>query len=390
MLDSIAKPCLNSPAKPIRLHEIDLYVTMKCNLACSFCSVRANEHQEEELSLSRILGLISEAHEMGLQELHLIGGEPTLRTDLEEIVKYAVSKGIKTRLISNGTLLSRKRLIQLVEAGMGNIMLSVDGMKETHNLMRGSASAWQKTMECILECVDLGLQTRVSSVAFRNNQDEIPELIEKVAGMGVDIFSVFLGSPLGRGENWKDQVLTAQEWKCFLQRILEDISVSRYGSSIQIIAEQGFLWPETKNYNLEQMQGRGTGCSTLLTDYDYLIVRADGNLYQCVFFMQDGVPIGNIMNQPLEMALEMARKRKIYQKFTQVGNDCSACNWNVDCGGGCRGYSQLYTGDWHQPDPRCSMTENAVRPPNYPLCPIAKLNLRSMQIAGSSELALLQ
>lgn len=232
------------------LDEVDLYVTMECNLKCSFCSVRANEYHNSGLPLKRIIEIISEATDLGMQQLHLTGGEPTLRTDLDEIIRSATKKGVETRLITNGTLLDRNRLNQLQNAGLSNIMVSIDGLEQTHNLMRGSSEAWRKAIDCVQAAIELGIHARMSSVAFQNNIDEIPELIRIANNLGVHIFSVFLGSPLGRGVTWKNYVVVPTAWRAFIELLLAKISKSEYGSHMEIIAEQGFLWPDTFGFQL--------------------------------------------------------------------------------------------------------------------------------------------
>ena len=72
------------PKVQIELHEIDLYVTMRCNIRCEFCNVRAGEYDHRDLPLERIVALLDEAAPLGLAEVHFLGGEPTLRHDLEE------------------------------------------------------------------------------------------------------------------------------------------------------------------------------------------------------------------------------------------------------------------------------------------------------------------
>jgi radical SAM protein with 4Fe4S-binding SPASM domain len=154
--------------------------------------------------------------------------------------------------------------------------------------------------------------------------------------------------------------------------------------------EQGFAWKDGPAVDRSQLKGRGTGCNTLLEDYDYLIVRSDGNLYQCVFFMTEGKPIGNVLQQPLEPTLRYAREVAAYRDFTVANDRCTRCFHQAECGTGCRGYAYLYKGDWLKTDPRCSKADPAAaeEPPYYPICPIMKLNVRSGRLGGSTEQAL--
>ncbi len=375
--------------RAIRLQELDLYVTMSCNLHCRFCSVRAGEFDHLDLSFQRICTLLDEARALGLEEVHFLGGEPAIRKDLEEMVAYASGLGLHTRIITDGMLLKKARLEQLFEAGLKEIMISVDGLEDTHNELRQSGTdGWRRTMECARNSVAIGLRTRISAVAYRSNRGEMVDLMQLSSDMGAQIFSVFLGSPLGRGHTLMDQVIDAYTWR----ELQEDIKkrADSVRPDMQIVMEQGFVWEGGPGVDRAQLKGRGTGCNTLLEDYDYLIVRSDGDLYQCVFFMTEGKPIGNIRSQRLEPTLQYALDQAVYRRFTVANDRCTSCFHQEDCGTGCRGYAYLMTGDWLKTDPRCSKQEpgSSVAPPYYPVCPIMKLNVRSGAHGGSTEQAL--
>lgn len=376
-------------ARPIRLHELDLYVTMNCNIRCDFCNVRAGEYSHADLPLERIVSLLGEARALGLEEVHFLGGEPALRKDLEEMVGKAAALGLHTRIITNGMLLSRRRLTALISAGLGEIMLSVDGLEETHNRMRGCApDGWRKTLDCVAAAVELGLRTRISAVAYEDNYDEIVPLLRLADRMGVQIFSVFLGSPLGRGRDNPARVIGPHRWRALQETILGEAAFLR--SDFEVVMEQGFAWTDQPPLDRSAIKGRGTGCNTLLEDFDYLIVRSDGNLYQCVFFMTEGRPIGNILRQPLEATLQYALEVAAYRPFTLPQDRCSSCLHQQDCGTGCRGYAYLLSGDWLRTDPRCAKRDplDPTAPAWYPVCPILKWNVRSGRLGGSTEQAL--
>ncbi len=377
------------PAIEVKLHELDLYVTMRCNIRCRFCNVRAGEYDHKSIPLARIVSLLDEAVALGLQEVHFLGGEPTLRSDLEEMIEHARGLGLHTRIISNGMSLSRARLERLVAKGLCEIMISVDGLEDTHNRLRlAGPDGFATTMRTAQHAIDLGLRTRISAVAYIDNYDEMIALMERVEAMGADIFSVFLGSPLGRGHTLLDRVVDPYAW-----RRLQDAVTARAATmrpDFKVVMEQGFAWKDGPAVDRSSIKGRGTGCNTLLEDYDYLIVRSDGDLYQCVFFMTEGKPIGNILAQPLEATLRYAREVAEYRDFTVANDRCTGCFHQSECGTGCRGYAYLYKGDWLKTDPRCSKSDpaSAEEPPYFPMCPIMKLNVRNGQLGGSTEQAL--
>lgn len=375
---------IDQPAgEPIVLEEIDLYVTMKCNLQCDFCSVSANEHEAQELPLDRLLQVIAEAARLGLKELHFSGGEPTLRDDLEDMLAFANELGLHTRIITNGFKLPRARLQGLIDRGLRDIMISIDGFEQTHNEFRKNRFSFQRAMQVVRDSVDLGLRTRVSTVAYRENRHEVVPLLRMLAGEGIHIYSAFLGSPLGRGRHHRmGSILDPGQWRA----ICEDLRRASIedAPNVEVIMEQGFQYQDGPVVDRAQLKGRGTGCATLLDSYDFLILRADGNLYQCVFFVVDGMPIGNVARMGLEDALRQARHQARYRAFTVPQDECRRCDYQEPCGTGCRGYAYLYKGDWLKTDPRCAKHGTGA-PATYPLCPILKVNAATGQFGGSSE-----
>jgi radical SAM protein with 4Fe4S-binding SPASM domain len=380
----------SASACEVRIHELDLYVTMRCNIRCQFCTVRAGEYSHQDLPIERILTIIDEAVDLGLEEIHFLGGEPTLRQDLEQMVAHAASIGLYTRIITNGMMLPRSRIMKLIDAGLKEIMISVDGFEKTHTRLRmAGPDGWRTTMTCAQDSIDLGLRTRLSMVAYSSNEAEIIPLMELAESMGGHIFSVFLGSPLGRGHlHMIDQVIDAYHWRELQDQIAAATRDLR--RDFQVVVEAGFAWPDGPSVDRSILKGRGTGCNTLLEDFDYLIVRSDGNLYQCVFFMTEGKPIGNIWDQPLRETLQFAREQAVYHSFTVANDRCMSCYHQEACGTGCRGYSYLYKEDWLKTDPRCIKNDpNSMETPDYyPLCPILKANLRTGHFGGSTEQAL--
>jgi radical SAM protein with 4Fe4S-binding SPASM domain len=305
------------------------------------------------------------------------------------MVRHAAARGISTRIITNGMLLPRERIARLIDAGLGELMISVDGLNEAHTALRHSGSeGWRTTIRCVEDAVALGIRTRVSTTAFRSNQGDIIPLLHLVNDLGAQCYSVFLGSPLGRGHGMIREVIDPYAWRALQDAVTKQLPSLR--QDLEVVLEQGFQWADGPRIDRSALKGRGTGCNTLLEDYDYLIVRSDGNLYQCVYFMTEGKPIGTVLDPALDRVLKHALDRAVYRPFTQANDKCCSCSHQVDCGTGCRGYAYLYKGDWLKTDPRCSKSDpgSESAPPYFPLCPILKYNARTGAFGGSSEQAL--
>jgi len=119
--------------------HIYLAITNRCNLRCKMCEVARNPSSEEdELSTEEIKDLIKQIKNIGVKHFILSGGEPFLRKDILDIVKYAVESNIEmVDIISNGTLLDEVTIKKLIKINLNHITFSLDGTKEINDDIRG-------------------------------------------------------------------------------------------------------------------------------------------------------------------------------------------------------------------------------------------------------------
>lgn len=363
----------------MKLEEIDLYVTNKCNLKCKFCSVKAGSYNDE-IPLSRIKEIIDEAVQYGLQDLHMTGGEPTTRKDLEEIIEYAVSKKINVRLITNGTLLTKERIDSLYNHGLRSIMISLDGDEEYHDKVRGVKGSFKKALETVKYAKEKGLYTRVNSVAWKDNREDILYLLEMFNKMKIDVYSIFLGSPLGYAITQKDNTINSIDWRKYCAEVRELVRKNNFYT--KVVMEKGYLYSDENPKQVLGLGGRGRGCYKI-TDYtDFLLIRSNGDVYPCVFFSNESESIGNIYKNTLKEINDRFKVNDLYKKYGECPEKCLLCKNVKYCHGGCRGYAKLCSNDWFDKDPRCN---DETKGKLIPLCPIVKLNINSDMIGGSSE-----
>jgi MoaA/NifB/PqqE/SkfB family radical SAM enzyme len=103
-------------------------VTSRCGLNCSHCPWPKN--QEKEMTTAEVKNKIDEAHNLGCITVVFEGGEPTLRTDLTELIDHAKSKKMSTIVITNGQN-------DVLAYEPNSIIISVEGDREYHEKIRG-------------------------------------------------------------------------------------------------------------------------------------------------------------------------------------------------------------------------------------------------------------
>jgi MoaA/NifB/PqqE/SkfB family radical SAM enzyme len=108
-----------------------IWVTRHCNIRCKFCYIK--DFSSPDPSLEEIDKRLDKIKELGCRLTVIMGGEPTLRKDLTEIVKKCTDKDIISYLVTNGTLLNRRMADKLGAAGLDVISMSLDTLTPARN-----------------------------------------------------------------------------------------------------------------------------------------------------------------------------------------------------------------------------------------------------------------
>lgn len=161
-------------------------LTHRCPLQCPYCSNPLEmDRVDTELSTAEWQDVMRQAGELGVLQLHLSGGEPTLRRDLEEILEAAVAAGLYTNLITSGVTLTRERLERLAKLGLDHVQLSIQDA-DPANADRISAykGGTQKKREVARWVTDLGLPLTINVVVHRQNIENLPAIIDDAVALG--------------------------------------------------------------------------------------------------------------------------------------------------------------------------------------------------------------
>jgi MoaA/NifB/PqqE/SkfB family radical SAM enzyme len=114
---------LNFPLAPPLISFIQ--ITMRCNSRCSYCDIwKLKEH--EMPSIDTLEEIFSSLRDLGVKIVSLTGGEPLTRNDLPDIIQLARHRNLQTHVCTNGIYLTKERAVELAEAGVSSIILSLD------------------------------------------------------------------------------------------------------------------------------------------------------------------------------------------------------------------------------------------------------------------------
>lgn len=171
------------------------YITNKCNLKCSHCFYwKKLNQQDKELALFEIKE-IAKHLKHPLNMLSITGGEPFLRNDLSEVcnIFYKYNKTKRINITTNGTLTIKiiettKEILKNNPKKRLTIFISLDGLENTHEKIRGIPGCYKKTLDTINELNKLNqknLTIFVSTTICEENYNDIPKLIENLKELNI-------------------------------------------------------------------------------------------------------------------------------------------------------------------------------------------------------------
>jgi len=161
-------------------------LTHRCPLQCGYCSNPIElERVNNELTTEEWCSVMRQAGEMGILQVHLSGGEPTARKDLEEIVSAATEAGLYSNLITAAVTLKRDRLEDLVKRGLDHVQISFQDV-DAENAERIGAypGATQKKLDVARWVTEMGLPLTVNAPIHRQNIHNVGRYIDLALKLG--------------------------------------------------------------------------------------------------------------------------------------------------------------------------------------------------------------
>jgi len=182
-----------SPLPPLIIWNI----TMKCNLRCAMCPFYGKHaipiNTKDELSLIQIKGVINGIRRdyrrfPYLPFIGITGGEPFARSDMLSIFAYLKKRGFKFSVTTNFSLVDKEKIDRLMEIGVSDIRISVDGPEEIHNRIRGGP-VFGKIMENIkyVKSINPKMPIKLNCTISRDNFEHLDYMVNLAKQLGADL-----------------------------------------------------------------------------------------------------------------------------------------------------------------------------------------------------------
>ncbi len=262
-----------------------LELTRGCNLRCKHCLNNSGIPEENQLTFEECYDLISKLSKAGLQEIRFTGGEPLIFDGIYDLIRHATNEGIFVSIGTNATLIDEKIAHKLKENGLRRAVVSLDGTKRMHDVIRGEGN-YDKTIKAIHYLNNVGISIKVNSVIMRSNMEDVIMLAKQLHKEKVSIFiRRFIES--GRGAYLKDNMLSKKDYEYVNECLKEELDSGPYVRGHYIR-----LTDEGKNNRIKLPFELRTGCKAGQRAF---VITPNGDIHYCGFLAaQDFPKISNV------------------------------------------------------------------------------------------------
>jgi len=329
LIFTLTKEACRMPPGIFPLRNIIIELLLRCNLKCSFCyaSSTSTAKRSYELKTDEIFNIISQAKNMGVNDIDLTGGEPLLHPDILKIVKEIHNQGLLLTIQTNATLIEENLdLIDYLKSITDDVRVFVSingGTAKTHDELYGVKGAFDKAVKGIKILTSNGIKTCIATTYQKKNFDEIPDIIKLAKSLNAD----WSGGPVinsGRASTKQFDPLVLDFMETHKDKHME-----------------AYITPRYKN---RKWQLRYLGCNAGFTG---CIVLSNGNVIPC--FMDREHVSGNIRKQSLKEI--WAKGFFSPRNLDTAKTACSSCKYMIYCAGGCTYFRKAYTGNFNEQAP---------------------------------------
>ena len=209
-----------------QLQQLFWECTLRCNLHCrhcgSDCKTSAEQPDMPAADFYKVLDSIAARQDPHKVFVIISGGEPLMRKDLEQVCAGIAQRGFPWGMVTNGMALTVDRYQALLKAGMRSVTVSLDGLEQQHNAMRGHPLSFRMVDRM------LDMLTRTTNLTYdvvtcvnRRNWGSLADIKEYLISKGVGRWRLFSVFPVGRAADDPEMKLTPEEFKGMFQFIHE-------------------------------------------------------------------------------------------------------------------------------------------------------------------------
>lgn len=353
-------------------------VTKACNLRCVHCYASAEPHAApNELSHAEGRKLLDDLASFGVPAVLFSGGEPLVRPDVEDLIGYALSLGLRCTLSTNGVLIDEAQADRLAALGLQYVGISLDGNQQRHDKLRGMKGAYHASLDAIDRCRARGMKVGLRFTVHGLNHEDLDEIFNLCLDHDVQRLCIYHLAYAGRGGGMRKVDLTADQTRSVVDRIfhLTD-QCHKHGESLEVLtvgnhADAGYALMQLEQQDAaratdawSRLRGTGgnrSGCNIASIDplggvhYDQFSWH-----YTCGNIRDES--FSSLWTEAADNRLAVLRDRR-----ANLPARCQSCRFLDVCNGNLRTRAEAATGDWLGLDPACYLTDEEILTVEQPL-----------------------
>jgi len=335
-------PPTTNPPRPVGLLA---ELTYRCPLHCPYCSNPLNlAAYREELTLDEWRRVLNEARALGVWQVHLSGGEPLLRRDLQQIISHARALGCYTNLITSAVGLAPARAETLQQAGLDHVQISIQAADPAGSDWLAGTPSFARKLAAARLVKALGFPLTLNVVLHRHNLDQLAAILALAEELRADRLELANTQYYGWALRNRAALLPT---RAQLQRaeIIVRAARARLAGQMEIIYVVADYY---SRYPKPCMQGWGR---------QQLTITPTGTVLPCPAAAQlPGLPIPQVRERPLAWIWDESPLFHRFRDLDQwMADPCRSCPRRARDFGGCRCQAFLLTGDMTATDPVCHL-----------------------------------
>lgn len=310
-------------------------ITLRCDLACRHCGSRAGRARHDELSTDECLDLVHQMAALGVMEVTVIGGEAYLRDDWTRIVREIRAQGMTATMTTGGRGFTPERATAAAGAGLQSVSVSIDGLEQAHDRLRGVKGSHQSAVAAIRALRSAGIQVSVNTQINRVSLPDLPAVLELIIAEGAHSWQIQLTTPMGRAADEPEMLLQPYEL-LDLFPLLNQLKNRCDEAKVRLWPgnDIGYFGPYETNLRGKMPRGHMASCGA---GRSTLGIEADGTIKGCPSLPTAAWAGGNIRDNTLEEIWERAPPLRYTRDRTvdDLWGYCRTCYYADTCKAGC-------------------------------------------------------
>lgn len=331
------------------LDSVNIMLTNGCNLHCMHCCFISGKPMVGELTGDEWIRVLGEVQKLGVFELNISGGEPTLHPDFTRIAEHIASiPTFNANLNTNGFLLRPEHEDVIVRA-FTSVQISIDdAVAARHDEFRGRKGSFDRSLDTIGRLVKRGIETNIGLTLTHDNIDILDNVVKLAENLGVSVLSIGLIANLGRAsenllcENINLGSVYDNPFVEHLYRKMMELTVQP--SRVRILLP--FRIPNKDLISeLHEKQFICNGDNTQI-----LYIMANGNIMPCDKLPIEMFSCGNVRQSPILDVWTSQQMKDFKLMNPHHLPRCRICPYLRVCGGACVARAYQNGGSLESPD----------------------------------------